>query len=152
MYKRQDLNLKRFFAAGGRLSADEVRAVIRALSEMDEPVAARELAAQSKLSVTKTNSAVARLEDEGVIERSADGQIALAVGAVNLAARVDNAVSAQQELREAHRARIEPIQRFARTRDCRRALLLEYFGEQLDKPCGGCDNCDLQERSKQPAA
>ncbi len=152
LFSERDLNLKRFFAAGGRLSAEEVQRVIRALSKLDEPVSARELAGQAELSVTKTNSAVARLEDEGVIERTANGQIALAVGAVNLAARVDSAVSAQQELREAHRARIEPIQHFARTRACRRALLLEYFGEQLNEPCGGCDNCDLQERSNQPAA
>ena len=30
---------------------------------------------------------------------------------------------------------------YAETRDCRRATLLEYFGEQFSAPCDGCDNC-----------
>ena len=30
---------------------------------------------------------------------------------------------------------------YAETPGCRRQLLLGYFGEQLDEPCGNCDNC-----------
>jgi ATP-dependent DNA helicase RecQ len=30
---------------------------------------------------------------------------------------------------------------YAETTDCRRQFLLGYFGEQLDEPCGNCDNC-----------
>src|SRR5207247_7848529 len=31
---------------------------------------------------------------------------------------------------------------YAETRECRRATLLKYFGEELNQiPCGGCDNC-----------
>src|SRR5438309_2626428 len=30
---------------------------------------------------------------------------------------------------------------YAETRDCRRATLLKYFGEQFPVPCNGCDNC-----------
>src|SRR5437667_326603 len=29
----------------------------------------------------------------------------------------------------------------AETRDCRRATLLKYFGEEFPAPCNGCDNC-----------
>ena len=29
---------------------------------------------------------------------------------------------------------------YAETTDCRRQFLLGYFGEQLDQPCGNCDN------------
>ena len=31
---------------------------------------------------------------------------------------------------------------YAETTDCRRRLLLGYFGEQVVDPCGHCDNCD----------
>src|SRR5438270_1212170 len=30
---------------------------------------------------------------------------------------------------------------YAETRDCRRATLLKYFGEEFPVPCNGCDNC-----------
>ena len=30
---------------------------------------------------------------------------------------------------------------YAETRDCRRATLLKYFGEEFPAPCHGCDNC-----------
>jgi ATP-dependent DNA helicase RecQ len=30
---------------------------------------------------------------------------------------------------------------YAETRECRRAFLLRYFGEQLSEGCTGCDNC-----------
>jgi len=30
---------------------------------------------------------------------------------------------------------------YAETRDCRRAALLKYFGEEFPAPCNGCDNC-----------
>ncbi|HEX2030139.1 MAG TPA: DUF3553 domain-containing protein, partial [Actinomycetota bacterium] len=40
------------------------------------------------------------------------------------------------------RSRLEMVRRYAETRGCRRAFLLNYFGEAFDPPCGRCDNCD----------
>jgi ATP-dependent DNA helicase RecQ len=37
--------------------------------------------------------------------------------------------------------RLKAMIAFAETRACRRRLLLSYFGESLEAPCGGCDNC-----------
>ena len=30
---------------------------------------------------------------------------------------------------------------YAETRRCRRQVLLGYFGQELDEPCGNCDTC-----------
>ncbi|HHW88667.1 MAG TPA: DNA helicase RecQ, partial [Chloroflexi bacterium] len=39
-------------------------------------------------------------------------------------------------------ARLQAMERFARTRGCRRTPLLAYFGEQAPaETCGACDNC-----------
>jgi ATP-dependent DNA helicase RecQ len=40
------------------------------------------------------------------------------------------------------RAQLQQMVHYAETRECRRATLLGYFGEQYAKPsCEGCDNC-----------
>jgi ATP-dependent DNA helicase RecQ len=44
------------------------------------------------------------------------------------------------------RAQLQQMVHYAETRECRRATLLEYFGETFSqRPCDGCDNC-LQPR------
>ena len=46
------------------------------------------------------------------------------------------------EERPGRAARLQAMERFARTRGCRRAPLLAYFGEQAPAaPCMACDNC-----------
>lgn len=143
LFSERDLDLKRFFAASGRLSAVEVQQVVEALANSAASPNARELARACDLSLSKVNSAVARLEDEGVLERDATGRIVMSSVGNDIAARIVDAIQAQQGLREAHRARIEPVQHFARTRDCRRAILLDYFQDESGTHCSGCDNCDL---------
>src|SRR5438132_6375705 len=46
----------------------------------------------------------------------------------------------EAEQRTAHE-QLRTMVTYAETRDCRRATLLRYFGEELSEPCSGCDNC-----------
>ncbi len=39
------------------------------------------------------------------------------------------------------RQRLEALLGFCETAGCRRQVLLRYFGETLDEPCGNCDTC-----------
>src|SRR5205807_3253995 len=39
------------------------------------------------------------------------------------------------------REQLRQMVHYAETRECRRATLLKYFGEEFPVPCGGCDNC-----------
>ncbi len=43
--------------------------------------------------------------------------------------------------RRAVLAKVRAVERFARTRGCRRRALLRYFGERAADPCGRCDRC-----------
>lgn len=46
-----------------------------------------------------------------------------------------------RERREAEQGRIAALSRLVETPGCRRAVLLEHFGEQPPAACGNCDNC-----------
>ena len=46
----------------------------------------------------------------------------------------------EREQRIAHE-QLRDMIHYAETRDCRRATLLKYFGEEFSTSCSGCDNC-----------
>ena len=43
--------------------------------------------------------------------------------------------------RRIQRAKLEALVGLVEATGCRRQILLDYFGERLDGPCGNCDNC-----------
>lgn len=46
--------------------------------------------------------------------------------------------------RKIAKAQLEKMVQYAESTECRRSILLEYFGEKYTEPnCGGCDNCLL---------
>src|SRR4051794_9024749 len=145
VYRQEDLGLRRFFAAGapaeeelqqvaGLVSAAEAAGIddgvdVKALRE-ETGRAATPLARD--LNLLEQVSAVV-LDEEGAAHPAEDGP---APG---------NAATAARELAEHHervdQSRVEMMRGYAETTDCRRQFLLGYFGEQLDEPCGNCDNC-----------
>jgi len=61
-------------------------------------------------------------------------------GDVNLVRRlIDNVESKDQRRIEIHK--LNSMIGFAEALTCRRRVLLGYFGERLEKPCGNCDIC-----------
>jgi ATP-dependent DNA helicase RecQ len=48
--------------------------------------------------------------------------------------------AASEEFKRVQRAKLEALLALAEAHDCRRARLLDYFGE-ASGPCGNCDNC-----------
>lgn len=66
-----------------------------------------------------------------------------ALAELEIAAR--QAAEAVQRMQERHsqfdQSRLAMIRGYAELRDCRRAYLLNYFGEPYSGPCGCCDNC-----------
>lgn len=48
---------------------------------------------------------------------------------------------AAEKYKELEEHKIEAMLGYCETTGCRRQALLHYFGDQLDKPCGNCDNC-----------
>ncbi|MEO3807597.1 RecQ family ATP-dependent DNA helicase [Sphaerisporangium sp. B11E5] len=57
------------------------------------------------------------------------------------AAAAEQARALAARRRDVERTRLEMMRRYAETDDCRRRLLLGYFGEALPTPCHNCDTC-----------
>ncbi len=142
-FSDKDLNLKRFFASGGRTSEADMTALLDALRAAPTGCSLAELIELTHLSRTKLTRVVVRLEDVGILERTSDGAIVLNPDALNeLDHRIGAALGAEQALLELRQRRVEEIRVYARARTCRRAALLAHFGEE-DVACSGCDNCDV---------
>jgi ATP-dependent DNA helicase RecQ len=57
------------------------------------------------------------------------------------AAAAEAAVAEAERQQVVQRSRTDMMRGFAQSRACRTQTLLAYFGEQLKRPCGHCDNC-----------
>jgi ATP-dependent DNA helicase RecQ len=49
--------------------------------------------------------------------------------------------NAYRERQATDRDKLEQMMGYGQSAKCRWMLLLEYFGESLEEPCGTCDNC-----------
>jgi ATP-dependent DNA helicase RecQ len=136
LHHTKDLNLQRFLTAR-RPKPAALRAVLDALP--DGPVTPTDLRAAAGLGAARTTAALNLLEQAGAVLTGTDGLLRRTD--VPAAAAVDRATEIAEQRREAVRSRIEMMRGYAETTDCRRRLLLGYFGEQLVDPCGNCDNC-----------
>jgi ATP-dependent DNA helicase RecQ len=139
-FRIEDLGLRRYFASGSELGADQLLGVAVAVARQDGPIAPAELAEITGLSESRLTAAVTRLEEAGALDVLAGGEVHVASGVHPVDAA--EAAARQEEARaRIDQSRVEMIRSYAETRSCRREYLLNYFGEQLGGACGNCDNC-----------
>jgi ATP-dependent DNA helicase RecQ len=163
-YRSEDLGLRRFFASGGGAEPQVFREVLDGLAdasetaERDGEVAIDDLVERLELSRARLTALLGRLAGVGAVAFAGGGGAVRLVGAgagkgrrsgsaTETREAVDPAVAAAEasEAGEAHRrleqSRVDRMRAYAETPGCRRQLLLAYFGETLEEPCGNCDNC-----------
>lgn len=141
-YYPKDIGIRRFFAGGGLVDADEVEQVAIVVQAHDGPVDPRDLRGETGLSQAKLASAWSYLQEIGVIEMLATGEVVQSGRAFDLDKVVETAERMQGQRRQFERSRIEMMRGYAELHDCRRQYLLNYFGEEMDDPCSFCDNCE----------
>jgi len=54
------------------------------------------------------------------------------------------------QLRAAEEEKLEAMEKYIRTRGCRRGMILRYFGEKASYRCGICDNCKRSGKKRSP--
>ncbi|WP_164700668.1 ATP-dependent DNA helicase RecQ [Modestobacter sp. KNN46-3] len=144
VYRQEDLGLRRFFAAGAPAEEElqQVAGLVQAgaAAGMDG-VDVRDLREETGRPATPLVRDLNLLEQAGAVVLDEEGTASPAPGAP----RPGQAAAAARELAEhqvrVDESRVEMMRGYAETTGCRRQFLLGYFGEQLDHPCGNCDNC-----------
>jgi ATP-dependent DNA helicase RecQ len=141
-YRPEDLGIHRFFAGTGKVDAEQMEQVARAVERHHGPVDPDEIREETELSGAKVATAITRLEEAGAIETLPTGEIVVAEDpGEDTTDAADAAAEAERRHRAFNQSRIEMMRGYAEDWDCRREFLLNYFGEAFDPPCGRCDNC-----------
>lgn len=137
-YRPEDLGLASFYATH-RADQDLVARVYAAL--LTSPALTYEqLADQLDERGARITNALNLLEEAELISNAGNGFRAdNTVGVDDAVARTVAIVERNERI---DRTRVEMMRGYAETRDCRRRVLLSYFGEARDHGCENCDNCD----------
>lgn len=142
-YRPEDLAIHKFLKGGGKLEARKLEEVASTLQAEHAPMDLEHLRERTELSRNKIARAVNRLEEAGVVEKLPTGEVIASAGAEeHLHEAAEEAAAEQEHRREDERLRLEKMKAYAELLDCRRAYLLNYFGEETAGPCGHCDNCE----------
>jgi len=140
-HRQEDLGIRRFFAAGGKVKEEDLAEVGEVVADHDAPVSEEELQAETGLSGRKLTQAVNALEEADAVRRLPHDRLEV-VDADRVEEAVAEAAHDGEVAAAIERSRVEMMRQYAETTDCRRQFLLNYFGEEYERRCGNCDNCD----------
>ncbi|MGS2617647.1 RecQ family ATP-dependent DNA helicase [Micromonospora sp. LZ34] len=138
LHRAEDVALQRFFN-GGAPDLGELRAVAAALHR--GPLTRTALAKVTGLSQRKVVSHLSLLEQVGAVATGPKGELSVARYAPLPDQAAREALAEYGRYQAGQRSRTDMMRRFAESPGCRMQALLGYFGEQLSRPCGHCDNC-----------
>ena len=86
-----------------------------------------------------------------MVELLPTGEVAPGTQPVDIEAVAARVVHREEQHRQFERSRLEMMRNYAELLNCRRAYLLNYFGEPFEPPCGNCDICDAGKSSSTDA-
>ncbi|MFD5276941.1 RecQ family ATP-dependent DNA helicase [Pseudarthrobacter sp. NPDC058362] len=137
-YRSEDLGLRKFFTTRTP-DPEALLAVLKALKSAGGPAPRTALAERTSLSARRITGLVNQLEEAGAVETDKRG-VRLS-STEKLPDVVRTAVERSEARQTIEQSRLAMMRAYAETNGCRRQFLLGYFGEDLPKPCGNCDNC-----------
>jgi ATP-dependent DNA helicase RecQ len=138
LHRAEDVALRRYFS-GGLPDTGELQLLAAALRA--GPVARAALAESTGLGPRKLGQLLGLLEQVGGAVAGTRGQWSAPWYAEEPARLAELAVREARRHQDVSRSRTDMMRTLAETRSCRTQPLLAYFGEQLGRPCGHCDNC-----------
>lgn len=137
-YRPEDLGLRRFFASKSP-DAEGLHQLLAVLRTHDGGSTSAQLRTELGISSRKLGGLLNLLRESGAVTEDSGVYRAEVMNP-------DDAVAAAVEFAERRehidQSRVDMARQYAETTGCRRQFLLGYFGEQLEQPCGNCDNCE----------
>ncbi|HTF09783.1 MAG TPA: ATP-dependent DNA helicase RecQ [Asanoa sp.] len=139
LWRAEDEALQRYFTGAPPASAElrDLAAVLLA----EGPLTKAALRDRTGLGARKLGQLVALLEQAGGAVTRSGGKVASPRYAPSPAAAADLAVAEAERQQSLSKSRTDMMRGYAQARGCRSQALLAYFGEQLTRVCGHCDNC-----------
>ncbi|RBY92180.1 recombinase RecQ [Blastococcus sp. TBT05-19] len=145
VYRQEDLGLRRFFAAGtpAEQELQQVAGLVQAAAAagMEDGVDIRALREETGRAATPLVRDLNLLEQVSAVVLDEEGAAFPAEGAPAPGVAAERARELAEHHEKVDQSRVEMMRGYAETTECRRQFLLGYFGEQLEQPCGNCDNC-----------
>ncbi|GAA0574525.1 RecQ family ATP-dependent DNA helicase [Paractinoplanes ferrugineus] len=138
LWRAEDEAIQRFFS-GGAPDEEELRTLAAALRKGPQTKTA--LKEKTGLGPRKLGSYLGLLEQVGAAVAGSANKMTVPNFAPLPAAAAKAAVKEHERQQLVTRSRTDMMRGFAQTEGCRSQVLLAYFGEELKKPCGHCDNC-----------
>ena len=138
LWRAEDEAIQRFFS-GGAPDPVELRELAAALRT--GPQTRTELKDKTGLGPRKLGAYIGLLEQVGAAISGRGNKLTVPVFAPLPAAAADAAVEEAERQQMVSRSRTDMMRGFAQTQNCRTQILLAYFGEDMPKRCGHCDNC-----------
>ena len=138
----KDLGLRRFLGSTGKVDADDLEEVVTAVAQAGGELRVEQLREDIGVSKRALTLALTRLQDADALEVGSDGVVHSTEVSDDHAAAARGAVDIEERRRQLEASRFEMMRGYAETKGCRRRFLLTYFGENYDRDCGNCDNCE----------
>jgi ATP-dependent DNA helicase RecQ len=138
LWRAEDEGIQRYFS-GGAPDENELRDLAAALRAGPQTKTA--LKETTGFGPRKLGSMLALLEQVGAARAGDRSKWTVPVFAPLPAAAAAAALAEHERQQAIQRSRTDMMRAFAQTRSCRTQTLLAYFGEELAKRCGHCDNC-----------
>jgi len=139
LFRLEDRRIQSYFAAGRYPHAEELRAVLEALSATDA-VSATELPERAGIGKRRAQVILYLLREMKVVRRVRNGYVLRQAEPIT-DAHVETLRAAYVERATADKSRLDEMMQYAETVHCRRQVLRRYFNEDEGEPCGNCDNC-----------
>lgn len=136
LYQCKDIYTQRWLMDRNFPTEQQVETVFKLIAGKNSGATrSAELLRQMNIADSALNAAIDLLKKLKLVDTTSDGSLITGTSS----AQIDMATLNERRQRDSHR--LERMICYAQSSQCRRKLILDYFGQTLEGSCSGCDIC-----------